>query len=355
MANVDLGLQDPGAASGYLLEEIVAASESASRGGGIFAFATARGIRTVLEDQALSRLLSKGAFDLVVGVDSVTDIPALDTLLAASKRHHGLRARALVHTEQVLFHPKLSWFVGPSGITVLVGSGNLTARGLKENWEAFAKVQAVGTHASRLEAQIVAWLTRHDHLLLSPEDPDARAEAQRNTGNERSLKHPKAVATKQAPPTTAEVLVAEAPKSGTRPSQVNFHLEFYEGFFRAKPGTGRRILLHAVMSHRAVAEGESRPSSSRKSKNYSLELNAFKTPASSRAGSPIGLYLRLPQGTFLYQRVGPGEAGYAQLASFLSNRWSGPSRQKRQVVAGLLDVQKAWPGSPLWHAEVPSS
>ncbi len=285
----------------------------------------------------------------------MTDIPALDALTDASKRHRGLKARALVHTEQVLFHPKLSWFVGPSGITVLVGSGNLTVRGLKENWEAFAKVQTPGAQAGRLETQILAWLQRHDHLLLSPADPSARAEAQRNTGNERSLKHPKALAGKERPPTTAEVLVAEAPKSGSRPSQVNFHLEHYEGFFGAKPGTGRRVLLHAVMPHGAVGEEEPRPSSSRKSQNYSFELNAFKTSLSSTAGPPIGLYLRLPQGTVLYQRIGPGEAGYAQLSTFLTNRWSGPAGQKRQVVAPLTDVKNAWAGAPIWSAEVPSS
>jgi hypothetical protein len=352
MPGVGLALQDPGAVSGYLLEEIVRAAESAERGGGVFAFATAGGIATVLGDRAVAPLLKRGSFELIVGVDAVTDPRALDELDKRNKRHRGLTARVLTHGEGVLFHPKLSWFVGPRGLTVIVGSGNLTVRGLRENWEAFAKLQLRGVEAARVEKQILGWIHRHEHLLVSPQNAVARAEAKKNTGKESSLKHPKPSAKpKRARPTTADVLVAEAPKSGDRPSQVNFHLNHYEGFFHAKPGSRRRVVLYHVLPSGSVGEPESRPSSSRKSQNFSLELNGFKTFTSLGTDPPIGLYLRLPQGIFLYQRFAQGQPGYKQLSGFLTTRWNGRANEKRQVVAKLRDVQKALPTSAIWQAE----
>jgi hypothetical protein len=352
MPSVSLALQDPGAVSGYLLEEIVKAAESAERGGGVFAFATAGGIATVLGDRAVLPLLRRGSFDLIVGVDAVTDPRALDELDKRSKQHRGLTAGVLVHGEAVLFHPKLSWFAGPRGLTVIVGSGNLTVRGLRENWEAFAKLELRGVEAARVEKQILEWKHRHEHLLVSPQSAVARAEAKKNTGRESSLKHPKSSPkAKRAHPATADVLVAEAPKSGSRPSQVNFHLNHYEGFFHAKPGSGQRVVLYQVLPSGSVGEPESRPSSSRKSQNFSLELNGFKTLAGRGTDPSIGLYLSLPQGIFLYQRIARGQPGYKQLSAFLAEHWTGRANQKRQVVAKLRDVQKAFPASAIWQVE----
>jgi hypothetical protein len=352
MPSVGLALQNPGAVSGYLLEEIVNAAKSAERGGGVFAFATAGGVATLLGDKAVRPLLKNGSFELIVGVDAVTDPRALDELAKSSEQKRGLRARVLIHGEAVLFHPKLSWFAGPRGLTVLVGSGNLTVRGLRENWEAFAKLELRGAEAARVEKQILYWIHAHEHLLAEPQSAVARAEAEKNTGKESSLRHPKSsVKRKRLHPATADVLVAEAPKSTGRASQINFHLDHFEGFFRAKPGPKQRVILYRLLPSGSISEPESRPPVRRRSKNYSLELNGFKELEGRGSDPPIGLYLRLPQGIFMYQCFEQGQPGYAQLSEFLTARWTGPANQKRQVVAKLRDVRKAFPGSPIWQVE----
>lgn len=354
MSIAGLRLQDPGATSEHLLEALLQAAVGADRGGAIFAFATADGIRTVLQDPAFAPLLTDGEFTLVVGVDSVTDQRALAELASSATTFAGLTGLVLVHDEAVLFHSKLSWFRHGDSFTVVVGSGNLTVRGLRENWEAFGSLVLEGDAADEVEGQLEDWLARHQGLLLPPTDPKALERAGRNTGRERDLKHARRSTTTENVEVDLEVLVAETPKSGTRPSQVNFSKALYEGFFGAEAGSGRRVTLRSVAADGTVGSVENPPSSDRGSQNYSLELSAFRvTPA--KAAPVIGVYARLPQGSFLYQRIAPGEAGYDELASFLDKRWFGPSHHMRRVTAAADDVRNAWPDSPLWSADVPSS
>jgi hypothetical protein len=354
VSGVKLGLQDPGGESGHLLEALLRAAAGAERGGGIFAFATADGIRTILHDDAFGQLLGTGEFTLVVGVDSVTDTRALAELAACASNFPGLTGLALVHDKPVLFHPKLSWFRASDRLSVIVGSGNLTVRGLRENWEAFGVFVLEGKAARDVEDELTAWLGRHVDLLLDPGDERAIARAALNTGRERDLKHARRTTAHETVDSDLEVLVAETPRSGTRPSQVNFSRTFYERFFGAEAGSGRRITLRSVAADGTVGAAESPPSSSRGSRNYSLELSAFRV---SPPDTPpvIGVYVKLPQGTFLYQRVAPGEPGYDELAGFLDDRWAGPAREKRRVSASAEQLRAVWPGSPLWSADVPSS
>jgi hypothetical protein len=354
-ADFSLRLQDPGAPAGHLLGALLEASRDAERGGGIFAFATADGIEALLGNGAFEVLLRTGTFDVVVGVDSVTDTRALDALDDCVNRHENVTARVLVHDESVLFHPKLSWFVGAGRMTLVVGSGNLTVRGLRENWEAFAVVELEGDAAKRVEAELAAWLARHAALLRPPRDAVARERAARNTGRERDLKHPKRAVERDVLPNEALALVAEAPKSGMRPSQVNFDKGSYEKFFGAREGSESPVALRCVGADGTVGEVEIRPVMIRKSRNYSFELTGFR--GGRREGQPpdIGVYVRLPQGTFLYQRVRFPDAGYPELDSFLKVRWRGGERFMRRVIADADDIRAAWPGSPLWTAEIPSS
>jgi hypothetical protein len=350
-----LRLQDPGASTGYLLEVLLTAAQAAERGGGIFAFATADGLRAVLSDEAFGGLLQSGEFVLVVGVDLVTDERALDELAAFTARYPGLTARVFVHDESVLFHPKLAWFKVAADLILIVGSGNLTVRGLRENWEAFTTITLSGAAADATEQQLDDWLEDHAPLLLPMEHATVRERAARNTGRERDLKHPRSTVATDLVPLRAEALVAETPKSGTRPSQVNFHKDHYEGFFGAKAGTGRRVILRAVGADGTVGEEEVRPSSARESQNFSFELAAFRGSEPADEPPVIGVYVRLPQGSFLYQRVAPDEGGYADLARFLDERWTGRDDFMRQIQATVREVRNAWADSPLWTAEVPSA
>ncbi len=353
--NFALRLQCPGGQGSYLLEALLDASRDAERGGGIFAFATADGIGALLHSDTFESLLRIGRFNLVVGVDAVTDTRALDELTACARDYENLVARVLVHGQSVLFHPKISWFVRADRLTLVVGSGNLTIRGLRENWEAFVVVAFEGDSAVRVETDLSEWLTTHAASLRPPEDAIARERAARNTGRESDLKHPKRVSKGDVLPNDVSVLVAEAPKSGSRPSQVNFDKDSYEKFFGAQEGSEGPVALRCVTAGGTVGEAEIRPVMIRKSRNFSFELSGFR--GSERSGDlpDIGVYVRLPQRTFLYQRVMVGDAGYPELDSFLRARWSGSERFMRRAVADVADIRAAWPGSPLWTAEIPSS
>jgi hypothetical protein len=87
----------------------------------------------------------------------------------------------------------------------------------------------------------------------------------------------------------------------------------------------------------------------------SAELAAFRGTTPPPTPPVIGVYVRLPQGSFLYQRVAPGEDGYDALAGFLDEQWVGRTDRLRRVAASVSDVRGAWPDSPLWSVELPSS
>jgi hypothetical protein len=352
---VDLRLQVPGSSSGYLLEVLLDEARGAERGGAMFSFASVDGVRALLSDDAFRGLLEVGSFDLVVGIDAITDERAVAALSHFAEEHEGLAIRIFLHDQPVLFHPKLAWFRHGETVTLVVGSGNLTVRGLRENWEGFAVTRVTGAAATAVEEQLSDWRLAHARYLLPPEDRRVAERASRNTGRESDLRHPRtSVTTASLLPDEAAVLVAETPLSGGRVSQVNFDKANYEGFFGAAAGTGRRVILRAVAADGTIGEEEVPPSSSRPSQNYSLELAAFRaTPP--RTPPVMGVYVRLPQGSFLYQRVAPGEDGYDALAGFLDEQWVGRTDRMRRVPASVSDVRGAWPDSPLWSVELPSS
>jgi len=61
-----LFIQDPADPEApYLLERILDACNSASTGVGAFAWATAMGLKLLLEDKTFASFMSRGAFELV--------------------------------------------------------------------------------------------------------------------------------------------------------------------------------------------------------------------------------------------------------------------------------------------------
>src|SRR5690349_85331 len=120
-----LYLQDPDAVGGAtLLESLLDACSTATAGGGAFAWATGAGLRLLLEDPKFVAFTARGSFDLVIGVDAVTNQRSLDTLDALANAHSGLTGRVFLHDYRgVLFHPKYAWFKRAGGGTLVVGSG----------------------------------------------------------------------------------------------------------------------------------------------------------------------------------------------------------------------------------------
>jgi HKD family nuclease len=351
-----LTFQIAGAAGGYLLEHLLIESIGARRGGGIFAWANAGGIHSLLEDDAFDEFLVGGHFRLIVGTDSITDATAIERLIEISTKRPQLDPRAFMSPTPSLFHPKLTWFEHGSHLSLIVGSGNLTMGGLRSNWEAFAVLRLTGQQQQDGLAQIEEFLTAVTDHLLPITDPRVLQRAKQNTGNERSLRTPTASPHPKpgASSSVDHVLIAEIPKAGDRWAQANFDQENYEGFFGAKIGSQRRISLHHVDSAGRLGEVESRPSVEVASQNYRFELAAARGRAYPTDGSPIGVFLRLATGEFLYSLLLPADPGYQKVDALLTARWQGRADRKRRVRLTIDEVQAAWPSSPLWRVALPA-
>ncbi|WEV78817.1 phospholipase D family protein [Janibacter cremeus] len=347
-----LNFQIAGAAGGNLLEHLLVESIGAERGGGIFAWANTNGVKSLFDDDVFDDFLVNGDFRLFVGTDAITDPPTVDKLIDVSTQRPRLDVHAFMSPTTSLFHPKMAWFEHENYLSLIVGSGNLTMGGLRSNWEAFVSLKLSGEDRIRALTQIETFLTSVTEHLLPITDPRVMGKAQHNTGNERNLR------TAGTQPTVAEsveaVLVAEIPKAGNRWAQANFDLENYERFFGARVGSHRRISLHHVDATGAVGDVESRPSVEVASQNYRFELAAARGLAYPHGGAPIGVFLRLATGEFLYSLILPGDAGYNEVDKLLTDEWHGPAGRKRRVRVTVDQIHSAWPASPLWDGLVPA-
>jgi hypothetical protein len=135
-----LHIQDPNTDdSEFLVDSLLDACTGACAGGGAFAFLSAGGVQLFLRDELFTTFLTRGRFDLLVGVDAITDTAAIAALSAVCREHPNIGARVFLPSHpRSIFHPKVAWFdLGDGGI-LITGSGNLTAGGLRWNIEAFA-------------------------------------------------------------------------------------------------------------------------------------------------------------------------------------------------------------------------
>ena len=228
--------------------------------------------------------------------------------------------------------------------------------GLLSNWEAMFVSKLSGDEASAALDAIDRFIDESAFSLLPLSDPRVVARVAMNDGNERSLRPgPHAPAPPPAPPaaeSTDEILVAEIP-GGERWKQANFNRSNYEGFFGAKVGSQRRIVLRSVSSDGSLGDIESRPSVEVASQNYRFELAAATGLQYPSDGPPIGVFVRLATGQFLYELLLPGWLGYDQASAFLDANWSGPARERRRVRTTAAELRAAWEDSALWSVQLP--
>lgn len=348
-------MQDGHSDSGYLLEEMLLAAKDAVSGGGVFAWTTVAGATAFLNDDSTQQLLKHGNFDLVIGLDQVTDANAVTFLRAQQERYSGLHVRAFLHGENRLFHPKASWFTREGLTTLILGSGNLTIGGLRRNWEAFV-VQEVGDSGTAEGLhEISDWLSSRGDLLIPITDSSVLEAASRNTGKEpRNVQ--KASKKRESVPSeevTEVVLVAEIPRSGPRWGQANFPRATYEGFFGAAVGSQRRAIFYHVDDHGRVGEVEIRPSVEVASQNYRFELSAAKGITYPADGRPIGVFRRVSAGVFLYSLELPGSERYALLVRLMTSQPDYGSHSVHRYEFSLPDVMEYVPSHPLWTSTAP--
>ena len=354
MTSSTLTIQDPERPGQTLQDTIIAAAEGADRGGGIFAFASSAGIELLLSDSVFDRLCDEHSFRLVVGVDSITDARALETLERWTERLEGLTTSVLVHKNPWMFHPKVSWFGADDKVTLITGSGNLTKMGLTTNYEAFSVMTMEGQTANSIETEIRDWLDSKSDLLYPPSATEAKERALQNSGSERSFRRPMPPDEEPGddsplPDASAEILIAQIPKNAPGRMQLDVGFDQYRDFFGGVPDKPKRIQIHHVESTGDLGEPEpARALFKTKSTNFRFEARPTGVNLDYPSeGRPIGVFVRMPNGVFRYVLLRPGEAGHSELNEYLDRNVDLPANRMKRLTTTLAEFEKVWPKSPL--------
>lgn len=294
-----LMIQDPAFSNSMKLgEALIDASKIGIGGAGAFAFVEENGINLFLEDPAFIAYISKYKFQLIIGTDSITDPEAVKKLRDYCQKHKNLNVYAYIHdSRKYLFHPKICWFKTKNGGISIIGSGNLTERGLFHNIEMYSVNELTNQELSDAESRWNDWIDESisSNYLFDIDDPivDHAVNLSATRGGKalvtrtnnstqlpkvltdlynhqpkitsiRKSKKVSANKSSQVPKKSSEIisqqvphalpvkinqiqnsvwqindsdriLVAEVPKSGTRWKQVNFDKDSFQNFFGAVP------------------------------------------------------------------------------------------------------------------------
>jgi hypothetical protein len=394
-------IQDPGnPETTYLIEVLLQECQRATGGGASFAWASGRGVNLLLENERFVQFLRQHAFDLIIGVDAVTDDGALRALSRVQTELPNLAVSVFLNQYAgSMFHPKVCWFSRGNKGALVAGSGNLTEGGLSRNWEAFTVTALDEAGLTDVQSQWEAWKESYRDDLFEPTNEAVIQRAMRNAamataaaataaaaaattavsgttpivtaarktlakrlpGNKqigtapvRPAASAQASAPKLGTPPTApaplDVLIAEIPRASTRWNQANFDLENYEGYFGAKVGTTRHLFLRHVNPNGELGDTETRPSVAVKSSNWRFELAAAAGLRYPENGRPIAIFLKQASRNFLYRLLMPGDSGYSIAEKLLTKNWRGPVGRIRRVRLSPLALKQAWAESPLWKA-----
>lgn len=151
-------------------------------GAGAYAFATSEGVNFLLGGESFRSFISEGEFFLIVGTDDITNVRALKTLKDFEEEFSGnLKVRVYIHDAiGSIFHPKYSWFQSKvSGGKLIIGSGNMTKRGMKNNREAYAVIDLDEGQLEEVKREWNRWVM-HSRQYLYPLDDAIRIISQRD-------------------------------------------------------------------------------------------------------------------------------------------------------------------------------
>ena len=170
-----LMIQDPAFSNSMKLgEALIDASKIGIEGAGAFAFVEENGINLFLEDPAFIAYISKYKFQLIIGTDSITDPKAVKKLSDYCQKHKNLNVYAYIHdSRKYLFHPKICWFKTKNGGISIIGSGNLTERGLFHNIEMYSVNDLTNQELLDVESRWNDWIDESisSNYLFDIDDP----------------------------------------------------------------------------------------------------------------------------------------------------------------------------------------
>lgn len=407
-------IQDPSYENSmYLHETLLTECLGALKGAGAYAFATKDGVNLLFDDDNFRKFMENGTYTLVVGTDDITNEYSVNALIGLKKKYGAhLQVKAYVHNQKgSTFHPKFSWFKKSDGGVLVLGSGNLTQKGLRHNREAYNVVQNNEHEMIEIIKEWDKWYSHSAPFLFDIEDPIVMVKAKQNMEKIRTVSTIKELV-KKDPKTELDeiklsdvyktqpknqikykkkqkagtnvgeenkkledsipiaitdeevdidatywtinldtnVLIAEIPNNSKRWSQANFNKEIFENYFGATCGeNGKyRILLKHVNSDGSMCKTEVRPSVSVASSNYRFELEAAKgLDYPIGRERPIAIFAKVSCRDFIYTLLMPGQKGYNDVMSFLAQTKE-PSRLMRRIVYVAREVFTTIPALPIW-------
>lgn len=360
-------LQDPKYSWSYSLHEaLIEACDTASYGAGVYAFVSRNGAEMLLADEAFINMIRDGEFNLIIGIDQITNERAVKRLIEINEEYTNLSIKAFYDIDaQSLFHPKFSWFRNTSFGKIIIGSGNLTIGGLRRNREAFSVVDCTNDQMEIIERDWNRWISESEMYLFDITNDLVMTRVQENqrriitrsrisedetdniAGETLDLSDPNELIEWHFS-STSPVLIAEIPKASSRWSQANFDKNSFKNFFGATPGyNSQRILLRNVNRSGTLDEIEVRPSVSVKSHNYRFELSAAYGIEYPSEGRPIGVFIRISMRMFIYKLFLPTQQNYDQLLDWLNRNWTGRRDRMKRIRTNYNSVRHLFIGTPL--------
>jgi len=343
--NMAFYIQDPAGLSGQLLHDTILTEATKScEGGGSFAFATKGGIDLFFDSPEFKQLLSIGEYNLIVGMDAITNTKAIDALIYYQEKYPNLRVKGFYHKENgVLFHPKFTWFRNSENLdegSLIVGSGNLTPRGLRNNWEAYFATPLLKNQFKQTHDTWNNWLSSHAQFLLDLNDPKITEQAVKNDkmfqklfsekvkekNNQDGNESPKPVIiSENHHPQNNRYLVVEVPVGRIRntPSaytQANLGQQAFLDFFDIDIETEDNVYYFQHVTNQGdIEELESRsPIIKVNSSNYNFKLNAtYDKGRPEPATPPICIFTEIGVRTYRYRFMLPSDISYDVLKRYL--------------------------------------
>ena len=348
----------------YLFEAIIGASRGASSCTGMFAFASRAGVDSLIGDSDIQVFLNEATMSLIVGIDAVTNRQTLVRLQELEREHEALSVRVFWNLTDALFHPKLAHFEYPCGRRrLIVGSGNLTPGGLRQNFEAFSVTRAGADE----DLDLSSWdrfLVDHAADIRSI-DEKALERAARNLmqgrakhkdvepGRRKKVAHGTAAAESMEGVElpvgrTDRFLVARVPKADDRWHQIHFNKDVIERFFRIQPSTAQRVYLVECRSDGTFGEEEVRPCVySQSNKNLKIEVASHHgEPYPGGGQRPVAVYRELQARSFAYMLLLPGDRGYDEMFG-LTETLPKVGLGLERVITDSVRIRSTWATCPL--------
>jgi len=340
-----LFIQDPDYTRSVLLHDaILDIIDKAIYGIGTYAFVTNEGLQLLIESENFEKFISKdeSKFILLMGIDEVTNTRTLVKARALAEKYDKLTIKVFFDKNSSnTYHSKYSFFKTEQGGALVIGSGNLTLKGLRKNREAFTITEVNDIDFSKIELEWEVWLRENDEFIKDLDDEEVIMKADENAKRRQSKIQKRKKKSDNGVKidekinksedeidawefeTDSRVLVAEFPKN--RWGQAGFHKETIRDFYKVNIELFREtlVILRNVLADGTVNEIENRIIKYKKaSKNYYFEITTPENSSYPESGQrPVVVFIEIALRTYLYMLLMPEDENYNELSEYMiSNR-----------------------------------